>query len=224
MIKIIFEDNHLLVVEKPCNLAVCEDDSQDLDLLNILKADLVTRFNKEGDAYLGLVHRLDRPVGGVMVFAKTSKAASRLSKQITNHEFKKQYHAVVCGYIKESGTLCDYLYKNKKTNTVNVCDKNHRDAKYAELSFDTLQRRDDMALVKVDLKTGRSHQIRVQFASRNSPLYGDQRYNKKAIVKQQIALWATSLTIFHPITKEAMTFYSDLPKTKPFNQFNSERK
>ena len=224
MIKIIYEDNHLLVVEKPCNLAVCEDESQDLDLLNMLKDDLVKRFDKPGDAYLGLVHRLDRPVGGVMVFAKTSKAASRLSKQITNHEFVKQYHAVVCGYIKESGTLVDYLYKNKKTNTVNVCDKNHKDAKFAQLDFETIQRRDDMALVKVNIKTGRSHQIRVQFSSRNSPLYGDQRYNKKAVVKQQIALWATSLTITHPVTKERMTFYSDLPKTKPFNQFSKERK
>ena len=181
MIKIIFEDNHLLVVEKPCNIAVCEDNSKDIDLLNMLKQDLVKRFDKPGDAYLGLVHRLDRPVGGVMVFAKTSKAASRLSKQITNHQFIKQYHAVVSGYIKESGTLIDYLYKNKKTNTVSVCDKNHKDAKYAQLSFDTIQRRDNLALVKIDLKTGRSHQIRVQFASRNSPLYGDQRYNKNGI-------------------------------------------
>ena len=109
-INVIYEDNHLLVVEKPINIPVCEDESKDMDLLSILKSYLKNKYNKPGNVYLGLVHRLDRPVGGVMVFAKTSKAASRLSKQVSEHSLKKTYYAVVCGKVKDKDTLVDYLY------------------------------------------------------------------------------------------------------------------
>lgn len=219
MIKILYEDNHLLVVEKPVNIPVMEDESQDKDLLTILKEDLKIRYNKPGNVYLGLVHRLDRPVGGVMVFAKTSKAASRLMKQMQTHQFEKVYQAVVCGYPKQQDTLSDYLLKNHKTNTVTVSSPKNREAKYAELSYQCLQQKQDLALIEVHLKTGRSHQIRVQFSSRNMALWGDQRYNKKAKPKQQIALWAASLSIEHPITKEKMTFTSQPPKCTPWDIF-----
>ena len=114
MINIIYEDNHLLVVEKPINIPVQEDSTKDLDFLNILKQFIKNRDNKPGNVYLGLVHRLDRPVGGIMVFAKTSKCASRLSKQIQNHEFKKTYYAITMNKIrKKKDTFVDYLLKDK---------------------------------------------------------------------------------------------------------------
>lgn len=217
MINILFEDNHLLVVEKPVNIPIQEDESKDKDLLTILKEDLKIRYDKPGNVYLGLVHRLDRPVGGVVVFAKTSKAASRLSDQIRKNQFSKIYHAVLCnGHFKTEGTLIDYLVKNEKTNTVTVCQSTSDKAKKAVLHYKTLYQNKAYSYVQIQLETGRSHQIRVQFASRNAPLFGDQRYNPKAAPHTQIALWAHSLTIQHPITKEEMTFVSNPPKEFPW--------
>lgn len=219
-IKILYEDNHLLVVEKPSNLPVMEDDSKDEDLLTILKKDLKVRYNKPKEVYLGLVHRLDRPVGGVMVFAKTSKAASRLSAQVSSHQlFQKEYHAVVTGTVKETDTLEDELLKDHRTNTVKSVKKGTAGAKHAVLDYEWIQTVHQLHLVKIYLKTGRSHQIRVQFSSRSMPLWGDQRYNKQAKAGQQIALWATKLTLIHPTTKEVMSFTSELPDRAPFNQF-----
>lgn len=211
--KVIFEDNHLLVVEKPVNIPMQEDDSKDEDLLSLCKEYIKEKYNKPGNVYLGLVHRLDRPVSGVCVFARTSKAASRLTKQIQDHTFKKQYLAVVeDNGLKDSDHFEDYLLKDTKTNTVKV-DKN---GKLAILDYEVLKRKDNLALVKVDLKTGRSHQIRVQFSSRNHSLWGDQRYNKNAKVGQQIALHSHSITLNHPITNEPLTFTSN-PDRKPFD-------
>lgn len=192
MIKIIFEDNHLLVVEKPVNILSQGDDTNDKDMVNLLKQYVKEKYNKPGNVYIGLVHRLDRPVGGIMVFAKTSKAASRLSDQVRSKTFKKTYRAVIHGDMnKKEDTLKDYLYKNKKTNMVSVVNKDHKEAKNAELSYKTLDRRDGFSLVEIDLKTGRPHQIRVQFASRKHPLFGDQRYGQNVNkVGQQIALWS----------------------------------
>lgn len=219
-IKILYEDNHLLVVEKPSNLPVMEDDSKDEDLLTLLKKDLKERYNKPGDVYLGLVHRLDRPVGGVMVFAKTSKAASRLSAQVSSHElFQKEYHAVVTGTVKHSDTLEDDLLKDHRTNTVKTVKKGTPGAKHAILDYEWIDTVDQLNLVKINLKTGRSHQIRVQFSSRNMALWGDQRYNRQSKAGQQIALWATKLTLIHPTTKEVMSFTSELPDRAPFKQF-----
>lgn len=216
MINIIYEDNHLLVVEKPVNVPVQLDDSQDLDFLTILKEDIKKRYHKPGNVYLGLVHRLDRPVGGVMVFAKTSKAASRLSEQIRTHMVKKTYHAIVTGEITENGHFVDYLLKDRKTNTVTV----NKRGKEAVLDYERIMYKNNLSLVKINLKTGRSHQIRVQFASRNHPLYGDQRYNKTAKVGQQIALFASSIEFIHPTTKKSMQFTLPLPNISPWNLFH----
>jgi 23S rRNA pseudouridine1911/1915/1917 synthase len=215
MIKIIYEDNHLLVVEKPINIPVQSDSSKDTDLLTLLKNYLKKMYNKPGDAYLGLVHRLDRPVGGVMVFAKTSKCASRLSEQIRNGGFKKVYYAVVEGNIFENGLLKDKLLKDECINTVKV-DNNGKDA---ELYFERIDYKDSLSLVKINLKTGRSHQIRVQFSSRGYPLYGDHRYNKNCKKNSQIALYAQSVSFNHPITKEKVTYSLPLPSRYPFNIF-----
>ena len=211
--KVIFEDNHLLVVEKPENIPMQEDSSKDDDLLSLCKAYLKEKYNKPGNVYLGLVHRLDRPVGGVCVFAKTSKAASRLSSMINSHSFKKEYLAVVeDNGLKDRDILIDNLLKDEKTNMVKVDPR----GKKAELAYEVIKRKDNLALVHVYLKTGRSHQIRVQFSSRNHPLWGDQRYNKNAKVGEQIALHACKLTFPHPVTKEEVTFTSEINRF-PFN-------
>ena len=213
--KIIYEDNHLLVVLKPINIPVQEDDSKDLDMLTYLKKYLKEKYNKPGNVYLGLVHRLDRPVSGIMVFAKTSKAASRLSEQIRNHTFKKEYMAVLCGKTPKKDILVDKLLKNPKTNTTIVSEK----GKEAILSYELIKYKNNYSLVKINLETGRSHQIRVQFSSRCYPLYGDQRYNKKALPKQQIALFANRLEFIHPVTKEKLFFEEELPNFEPWNIF-----
>ena len=161
------------------------------------------------------MHRLDRPVGGVMVFAKTSKAASRLGKQIQTHTFNKEYHAVVCGNISVKGNFFDRLLKNEKLNIVSVNEK----GKDAKLSYEKIGFVNGLSLVKIHLETGRSHQIRVQFSYHGYPLYGDQKYNKLAKVGEQIALFASSLTFIHPVTKEELTFKLDLPNTYPWNLF-----
>ena len=197
MINIIYEDNHLLVVEKPINVPVQEDSSKDLDFLTLLKDFIKKRDNKPGNVYLGLIHRLDRPVGGIMVFAKTSKCASRMSVQVRNRTFKKTYYAVVEGKVESKATLVDKLLKDTKNNIVKV-DKN---GKEAILDYELIEYKDDLSLVKINLKTGRSHQIRVQFSSRGHALYGDQKYNKNSKVGEQIALFSNSITLKHPITK-----------------------
>lgn len=215
-INIVYEDNHVLVVEKPINIPVQADQSHDLDLLTILKADLKKRYQKPGNVYLGLVHRLDRPVGGIMVFAKTSKAASRLSEQVRSHQFQKEYYAVVLGKIEKQGHLEDNLLKDTKKNIVTV----HSSGKKAILDFTCLQYRNGMSLVKIQLKTGRSHQIRVQFQHHGFPLYGDQKYSKKAVPGEQIALFSHSITFQHPITKETLIFSLPLPKRAPWSEFS----
>ena len=215
MINIIYEDNHLLVVEKPINIIVQEDNTKDKDLLTILKEYIKEKYNKPGNVYLGLVHRLDRPVGGIMVFAKTSKAAGRLSEQIRNKTFKKTYNAVVIDNINQSGKLEDYLLKDEKKNIVKV-DKN---GKLAILYYKKLNYKDNMSLVEINLETGRSHQIRVQMSNYGYPLFGDQKYNKKASVGEQIALFAKKIEFVHPITREKLVFEIDLPNRYPFNIF-----
>jgi 23S rRNA pseudouridine1911/1915/1917 synthase len=220
-IKIIYEDNHLLVVEKPVNIPSQEDESHDRDMLTILKDDIKRRFNKRGNVYLGLVHRLDRPVGGVMVFAKTSKAASRLSEQVRNHNFKKVYLAVVHGRIKkDSGRLEHYLLKNAQTNTVKVVARSIPGAKEAILDYETLESTSEFSLVRIRLHTGRSHQIRVQLSAIGHPLYGDQKYGA-ALNKagQQIALWSFEIICSHPTTKEEMVFKCQPHDEKPWNSF-----
>ena len=218
MINVIYEDNHLLVVEKPINIPTQEDNTKDKDLLTILKKYIKEKYNKPGNVYLGLVHRLDRPVGGIMVFARTSKAASRLSEQVRNKTFKKTYNAVVIGNIENTGKLKDNLLKDEKRNIVKV-DKN---GKEAILNFKKLNYKNNMSLVEINLETGRSHQIRVQMANHGYPLFGDQKYNKTATVGEQIALFAKKIEFIHPTTNELLTFELDLPNRYPFTILDKE--
>ena len=215
MIKILYEDNHLLVVVKPVNMPVCEDNSGDDDLLSYLKRYLKDKYNKPGNVYLGLIHRLDRPVGGIMVFAKTSKCASRLSEQVRLKRFNKRYYAVVCGFLSGNGVLKDKLLKDNRTNMVCVDPR----GKDSSLEYNVISNKNGLSLVDINLITGRSHQIRVQFSSRGYPLYGDQRYNKSASVGEQIALFSYYLSFYHPISGDLMEFKECIPNRKPFNIF-----
>ncbi len=207
-LNILYEDNHIIVVVKQFNIPVQEDSSKDLDMLTIIKNYIKEKYNKPGNVYLGLVHRLDRPASGVMVFAKTSKAASRLSDQIRKNEVKKTYLAVVHGNIKEEDTLINYISKDNKTNSSYIDNKNGKESilSYNRLKYD---KENDLSLVKVNLKTGRHHQIRLQMSNINHPLYGDQRYGKED--KKQLALFAYKLEFIHPVSKETLTF-SYLPE------------
>ena len=214
MINILYEDNHILVIEKPFNMPVQKDKSADIDLLTTLKKYLKEKYNKPGNVYLGLVHRLDRPVGGVMVFAKTSKAANRLSAQIKNHTFKKTYLAVILGNIEKTGEFIDYLVKDNKLNIVKVSNE----GKMAKLTYDKLSYKQNMSLVCINLLTGRPHQIRVQFASRNHPLIGEQKYAKN-MPKIPIALFAKEIQFIHPTTKKNLKFSLEMPDRYPFNIF-----
>ena len=216
-LKIIYEDNHIIVVEKIPNIPSQGDKTGDIDMLEIIKKYIKEKYNKPGNVYLGLVHRLDRPVGGVMVFAKTSKAASRLSEEVRSRQLKKEYLVVVDGkFEKNKDTLEDYLLKNQQKNISRVVREGTKNSKLAKLDYETLKYNSeiDLSVLKVLLHTGRHHQIRVQLSSRGHSIYGDQKYGTRGRGKQ-IALWAYKLTIIHPITKKEMTFTSipELNKT-----------
>ena len=209
-LKVIYEDNHIIVVEKPANIPSQEDKTGDIDMLSIIKGYIKEKYNKPGNVYVGLVHRLDRPVGGVMVFAKTSKAAGRLSEQVRNKTFRKKYLAVVNGYFHSTkGEMKDYLLKNEKLNMSKVVKEGKKNSKYAELDYEVLKydKEQNLSLLKINLHTGRHHQIRVQLSSRDHAIYGDKKYGGRGQGKQ-ICLWAYELTIVHPTTKEELTFKS----------------
>ena len=218
-IPILYEDNHLLLVEKPINIPVQADRSGDADLLTMLKEDIKIRYQKPGDVYLGLVHRLDRPVGGAMVFAKTSKAASRLSDMIRKNAIERNYFAVVHGTPKRKrGQLVNYLYKDKRKNKVSVVSSNHPNAKKAVLDYEIVESKTGFSLLSVNLHTGRSHQIRVQLSTMGHPIFGDQKYGESLNKPgQQLALWAHSIHFEHPVRKEPLGKYSLPPGGYPWD-------
>lgn len=212
-LEILYEDNHIIVVVKPFNILSQSDDTKDIDMLTLIKSYLKEKYNKPGNVYLGLIHRLDRPTGGIMVFAKTSKAASRLSEQIRLNLFTKKYLAIVSGYFDEkAGVFEDYILKKEDNSSVisNL-------GKYAKLEYEVLKEKSNLSLVNILLHTGRHHQIRVQFASRNHPLYGDQRYGKSS--KKQLALFAYYLSFNHPVTKEKLEFIKYPDKVGIWKEF-----
>ena len=211
--KVIYEDNQIIVVEKEPNIPSQSDKTGDIDMLTLVKNYIKEKYNKPGDVYIGLVHRLDRPVGGVMVFARNSKSASRLSEQVRTKVLQKTYIATVDGKIdQEKGTLEDYLYKDERNNVSKVVNKDKKNAKLAKLDYEVLDydEKRDLSVVKIELHTGRHHQIRVQFANFGHSLFGDQKYGIRGKGKQ-IRLWAYKLTLEHPTKKEMMTFESKPP-------------
>jgi len=222
-VTILYEDNSVLVVVKPQNIPSQADESGDVDLLTLLKGYIKEKYNKPGEVYLGLVHRLDRPTGGVMVFAKNSKSAARLSQQIIGGEMQKTYLATLLNCPKEKkGVLEHYLKKNALTNNVYVATFGTVGAKRAELSYKVLENyKDVVSLVEVELATGRSHQIRVQFSAIGCPVFGDVRYGGDALAKgHNLALWAYKLAFDHPITKERMVFVAYPPEKEPWTRFD----
>ena len=201
-LNVLYEDNHIIVVEKPCNVLSQGDSTGDLSLLDMVKQYIKEKYHKPGNVYLGLVHRLDRPVGGIMVFARSSKAASRLCKSFNEHTVVKKYLAIVHGKLeKEKDEWIDYIEKGSDGNSIISSN-----GKKAILEYEVLDYNEeyDCSLVSIMLKTGRHHQIRVQFASRGHYLLGDQRYG--VLDNQQICLFAYQLTFIHPVTKEEVSF------------------
>ena len=219
---ILYEDNHIIVVVKPQMTACCPDESKDNNLLDMIKTYIKTAYNKPGNVYAGLVHRLDRPTGGVMVYAKTSKAAGRLGEGMQNGEFEKKYLTVLCGSLgTERGKLVNYLRKNTVNNMVYICTPSEEGAKYAELDYKVIETDGKLALVEVRLATGRTHQIRVQMMGISHPVFGDMRYGGALAQKGKLALWAYSLSFLHPITKDRLKFISYPPETEaPWKSFD----
>lgn len=225
-IKILFEDNHLLVAVKPYNVPVQADESGDPDMLTLLKRYLIDTYGKPGDAYLGLVHRLDRPTGGVMVFAKTSKAAARLSEAIREGEVEKKYLTVVEGAPRfRSDKLRCYLKKFPDRNIVKMVPALTEGAKYAELDYKQLayDKNNNVSLLLVNLITGRGHQIRVQMAGNGTPILGDSRYGHGERLKLPLSLWAAELRFAHPVSGKTMDFRVYPPDTVPWNLFDIEQ-
>ena len=220
-IGVLYEDNHLLAVVKPPNLPVQADSSGDDDLLSIMKGYIGNKYQKPGNVYLGLVHRLDRPVGGVMVLARTSKAAARLSAAFAAHEQDKRYLAVLQGTMTGERTLEDALLKDGRTGTVRVVSPDAPGAKKAWLRTRPLAAREGLTLSEVTLYTGRAHQIRVQHAHAGFPLWGDARYGGGR-PGQQIALWAASLALEHPTRHEIMRFSAPPPEDGAWRTFDAE--
>ena len=209
-LNILFEDDHALVVKKDAGIPVQAGKLRMMDLQGLIKNELYRRNRKGGEPYLGLIHRLDQPVEGVMVFAKTPFAAGALSEQVTDGRMKKHYLALLCGKPSEdSGKLVDYLVKDGRTNTSSVVKEQNKDAKRAELNYQVLKRNEETTLVEVELITGRHHQIRVQMANAGWPLYGDTKYNpqfQEVTEHVQTALCAYKLSFVHPKTKKVMEF------------------
>lgn len=221
---ILHEDNHIIVALKPQNVPSCEDASKDPDMLSILKEYIREKYDKKGNVYLGLVHRLDRPTGGVMVFAKSSKAAARLSEQMKAGDFEKRYYAVLVGEPREKkATLTHYMKKNAVNNMVYVCAPTESGAKFAELEYNILTEKNGLSLADVRLHTGRSHQIRVQMNAIGCPVYGDMRYGGEKAKKGYLALWAYYLSFTHPVSKERMVFRVQPPEdVMPWKLFDTE--
>ncbi len=218
-VEILYEDQDILVCIKPFGMPVQSDKSRDTDLLTYLKHHIYENEDLDEEPYLAMVHRLDRPVGGVMVFAKNQKAAANLSDQVQDGSMVKFYQAVVTGELPDDyGILEDYLIRDGKTNTSKVVKKGTKGAKKAELEYEVLDVMETdegvLSYILIELLTGRHHQIRVQLASRGVGIYGDTKYNpgfsKTKKKYQQIALYATRLEFEHPASGEHMVF-----KTEP---------
>lgn len=221
-IQIVYEDNHLLVVVKPPNMPTQADASGDPDLHGTMKQYIAEKYQKPGAVYLGLVHRLDRPVGGLVVLARTSKAADRLSEQVRGKTLARQYVAAVRGSAPERIELRDWLLKDEHTNTVRAVAAGTPGAKDAKLAWQKAGEADGLSLIRVKLFTGRSHQIRVQTSHSGFPIWGDARYGAGR-PGEQIALWGAHLGLVHPTKKEELHFTAMPPRdARPWRGFSEE--
>lgn len=222
---VLYEDNQIIVVIKPQNVPTMADESGDEDMLSSVKAYVKEKYNKQGEAFIGLVHRLDRPTGGIMVFARNSKSAKRLSEQFSTHSVEKVYYAVTNGSVKiKSQKLTNYLKKDEKENIVKIVPMSEKGAKKAELIYKVLDDNGKESLLEVKILTGRSHQIRLQLSNIGFPLVGDVKYGKAKGSTTKLGLWAGRLAFDHPTTKDRMVFVACPDETvSPWNKFNMEK-
>ena len=218
-VNVLYEDNHIIVALKPAGVLSQSDGTGAPDMLTVLKAYIKEKYSKPGEVYLGLVHRLDRPVSGVMVFARTSKAASRLSEQIRMRKVEKIYRCVVKGILEGEGRLENFISKDEDKNIVTVIDKEKPGYKASYLDYRALASKDGLTMVEVKLGTGRSHQIRAQMAHTGYPLIGDQKYGDKDKRCKDIALEAYKLSFEHPVKREFITFEAPIPSGYPWSLF-----
>lgn len=220
MLEIIYEDNHLLIINKPAGILVQADNTEDKSLFEEAKDYLKKKYNKPGDVYLGLLHRLDRPVSGVVCFARTSKAASRLSDQFRSRKTRKIYYTAVEGILKnKEAELADWLLvtKGKTSRSSTITSRKNSAGKEARLRYRVLAEKNNRSLLEVELLTGYKHQIRLQLANLGHPVVGDFRYSGKKIHPEKInsgraiLLHASRLTITHPTLKTELTVSAPLP-------------
>ncbi len=224
-LEVLYEDNQIVVVIKPQNVPTMADESKDEDMLSLVKAYIKEKYNKEGEAFIGLVHRLDRPTGGIMVFARNSKSAKRLSDQFQTHSVEKTYYAVVNGVVKTRwAQLTNYVKKDEKENIVKIVPMAENGAKKAELVYNYLEDNGKESLLEVKILTGRSHQIRLQLSNIGHSLVGDVKYGKEKGRTSNLGLWAGKLAFDHPTTKQRMVFIA-CPDTNvsPWNKFRMEK-
>lgn len=219
--QILFEDNHIIILNKRSSQIVHSDKTGDVSLEEMVKHYLKTKYNKPGNVYCGLVHRLDRPVSGVVMFAKTEKALVRLNKMMKEHQIHKTYWAIVRNNnIKPKATLVNFLIRNEKQNKTYVT-KDTNKGKYAELDYEVLKKSDNYQLLKVNLKTGRHHQIRVQLSNIGCPIKGDLKYGFERSNKDaSISLHARELEFLHPVKKEQIKIIAPLPNDSLWQWFD----
>ena len=212
--QIVFEDNHLLIINKKAGQLVQGDKTGDLSLLDLIKNFIKKRDQKPGNVFLGLVHRIDRPTSGLVIYAKTSKALSRLTQMVKNREIKKTYWAIVPKVeIPQNQRLVHYLQKNEKNNKSTVFPKATEGAKEAVLNYQIIKALDNFQLLEVDLETGRHHQIRAQLAKIGAPIKGDLKYGaSRSNPDGGIHLHARRLEFIHPVTKENIKITAPVPQ------------
>jgi 23S rRNA pseudouridine1911/1915/1917 synthase len=214
MLSVLYEDNHCLAVAKPARVLTAGDRTGDTSLLDMVRDYLKEKYKKPGNVFVGLVHRLDRPVSGVVLFARTSKAAARLSEQFREGTVSKVYRAIVEGAVTEpSSEFVDWLVKDEKTNVVCSVAPDSPSARESRLRFRRIRTSRGLTLLEITPATGRSHQIRVQLATRGHPIYGDGKYGSKHSLQGTIALHAAQLTFDHPTRHEPVTVAAPDPES-----------
>lgn len=225
-LEVLYEDNHLLAVNKPPGIACQGDQTGDIHLLDLVEEYIVKKYNKPGKAFVGLIHRIDRPVSGVVLLAKTSKGLERMNELFRLRQIDKVYHALTHQALEfEEGTLTNYIDKNSQINKAIVYNKEKPGSKLAILHYKLLSVINGIYQYRVVLETGRFHQVRSQFAKAGSPLIGDVKYGyRDANFDKSVCLHAKSLTFIHPVTKQKVSIHAPYPVLDVWKKFESKNR